>query len=140
MHCPSYHFSWNPFKSFFQIHKAKIERFFPLDLNFSCFCLRIKMVTVLPLPFINPNCISSSLAILLSHHTHTHTTVLLLVWNMSGSTRVSRYQKGKSFWDVGMVVCMGCRLASRTQIYCNNILSNGLWAMEIIVVRKSFRL
>jgi len=29
-------------------------------------------------------------------HTHTHTTVLLLVWNMSGSTRVSRYQKGKT--------------------------------------------
>jgi len=25
-----------------------------------------------------------------------HTTVLLLVWNMSGSTRVSRYQKGKT--------------------------------------------
>jgi len=29
-------------------------------------------------------------------HTHTHTTILLLVWNMSGSTRVSRYQKGKN--------------------------------------------
>jgi len=29
-------------------------------------------------------------------YTHTHTTVLLLVWNMSGSTRVSRYQKGKT--------------------------------------------
>jgi len=29
-------------------------------------------------------------------HTHTHTTVLLLVCNMSGSTRVSRYQKGKT--------------------------------------------
>jgi len=29
-------------------------------------------------------------------HTHTQTTVLLLVWNMSGSTRVSRYQKGKT--------------------------------------------
>jgi len=29
-------------------------------------------------------------------HTHTHTTVSLLVWNMSGSTRVSRYQKGKT--------------------------------------------
>ena len=29
-------------------------------------------------------------------HTHTHTTILLLVWNMSGSTRVSRYQKGKT--------------------------------------------
>jgi len=29
-------------------------------------------------------------------HTHTHTTVLLLVWNMSGSTRVSRYHKGKT--------------------------------------------
>ena len=28
--------------------------------------------------------------------THTHTTVLLLVWNMSGSTWVSRYQKGKT--------------------------------------------
>ena len=26
----------------------------------------------------------------------THTTVLLLVWNMSESTRVSRYQKGKT--------------------------------------------
>jgi len=26
---------------------------------------------------------------------YTHTTVLLLVWNMSGSTRVSRYQKVK---------------------------------------------
>jgi len=25
-----------------------------------------------------------------------HTTVLLLVWHMSGSTRVSRYQKGKT--------------------------------------------
>jgi len=29
-------------------------------------------------------------------HTHTHTTVLLLFWNMSWTTRVSRYQKGKT--------------------------------------------
>ena len=29
-------------------------------------------------------------------HTHTHTTVLLLCWNLSGTTRVSRYQKGKT--------------------------------------------
>jgi len=29
-------------------------------------------------------------------HTHTHTIVLLLFWNMSGTTRVSRYQKGKN--------------------------------------------
>ena len=30
-------------------------------------------------------------------HTYTqHTTVLLLFWNMSGTTRVSRYQKGKT--------------------------------------------
>ena len=30
-------------------------------------------------------------------HTHnTHTTVLLLFWNMSGTTCVSRYQKGKT--------------------------------------------
>jgi len=28
-----------------------------------------------------------------SKHTHTHTTILLLFWNMSGTTRVSRYQK-----------------------------------------------
>ena len=27
---------------------------------------------------------------------HTHTTVLLLFWNMSGTTQVSRYQKGKT--------------------------------------------
>jgi len=27
---------------------------------------------------------------------HTHTTVLLLLWNLSGTTRVSRYQKGKT--------------------------------------------
>jgi len=29
-------------------------------------------------------------------HARTHTTVLLLFWNMSGTTRVSRYQKGKT--------------------------------------------
>jgi len=27
---------------------------------------------------------------------YSHTTVLLLFWNMSGTTRVSRYQKGKT--------------------------------------------
>ena len=30
------------------------------------------------------------------NNTHTHTTVLLLCWNLSGTTRVSRYQKGKT--------------------------------------------
>jgi len=30
------------------------------------------------------------------YYTHTHTTILLLFWNMSGTTRVSRYQKGKT--------------------------------------------
>ena len=30
-------------------------------------------------------------------YTHTtHTTILLLFWNVSGTTRVSRYQKGKT--------------------------------------------
>jgi len=29
-------------------------------------------------------------------HTDTHTTVLLLFWTMSGTTWVSRYQKGKT--------------------------------------------
>ena len=30
-------------------------------------------------------------------NSHTHTTVLLLFWNLSGTTRVSRYQKGLLF-------------------------------------------
>jgi len=29
-------------------------------------------------------------------YTHTHTIVLLLFWNLSMTTRVSRYQKGKT--------------------------------------------
>ena len=33
---------------------------------------------------------------ILHYTTHTHTTILLLFWNMSGTTRVSRYQKGKT--------------------------------------------
>jgi len=48
----------NPIKSFLQIHKAKIE-LFPLAVKFSCICHTIKMVSLVPLPFINPNCISS---------------------------------------------------------------------------------
>ena len=39
---------------------------------------------------------SSSCFPLEHRHTHTHTTILLLFWNMSGTTRVSRYQKGKT--------------------------------------------
>jgi len=39
-----------------------------------------------------PRCITTKY----DHKEHTHTTVLLLVWNMSGSTRVSRYQKSKT--------------------------------------------
>jgi len=31
-----------------------------------------------------------------AYFSNTHTTVLLLFWNMSGTTRVSRYQKGKT--------------------------------------------
>jgi len=30
----------------------------------------------------------------------THTVVLLLFWNLSGTTRVSRYQKGKTNLDL----------------------------------------
>jgi len=34
------------------------------------------------------------------YYTHTqHTTILLLFWNMSGTTRVSSYQKGKTRKD-----------------------------------------
>jgi len=31
---------------------------------------------------------------------YTHTIVLLLFWNLSGTTRVSRYQKGKTNLDL----------------------------------------
>ena len=31
----------------------------------------------------------------MDRNSHTHTTVLLLFWNLSGTTRVSRFQKGK---------------------------------------------
>jgi len=37
--------------------------------------------------------------ILVLFYPYTHTTILLLFWNMSGTTRVSRYQKGKT-WKV----------------------------------------
>ena len=33
-------------------------------------------------------------------HTHTHTIVLLLFWNLSRTTQVSRYQKGKINLDL----------------------------------------
>ena len=55
---PSYHFSRNSIKSFFQILKAKIEL---LSFN-SKLLLHLsynKMASVVPLLFINPNCISS---------------------------------------------------------------------------------
>jgi len=42
------------------------------------------------LPFVYPT----------SNQVNTHTTVLLLFWNMSGTTRVSRYQKSKTNLDL----------------------------------------
>ena len=41
-------------------------------------------------------CCCQILACYVLCYTHTHTTILLLFWNMSGTTRVSRYQKGKT--------------------------------------------
>jgi len=58
MHCPPYHFSLSPIKSFFQIHKAKVEL-----LSFNSKIL-MQMASVVPLPFINTNCISSTLNLL----------------------------------------------------------------------------
>jgi len=34
--------------------------------------------------------------VIIKFTTHAHTTILLLFWNLSGTTRVSRYQKGKT--------------------------------------------
>ena len=34
------------------------------------------------------------------HRSNTHTVVLLLFWNLFGTTRVSRYQKGKTILDL----------------------------------------
>ena len=42
------------------------------------------------------NCYKNQQYSQVQKHTHTHTTVLQLFWNMSGTTRVSRYQKGKT--------------------------------------------
>ena len=36
------------------------------------------------------------LPLTISCSSNTHTTVLLLFWNLSGTTQVSRYQKGKN--------------------------------------------
>jgi len=44
-------------------------------------------------------------------HTHTHTTVLLLVWNMSGSTRVSKTGGPKKTWrEIVDKNCLACKL------------------------------
>jgi len=43
-----------------------------------------------------PSCCPTNSVRALKTHTHTHTTVLLLFWNMSGTTWVCRYQKGKT--------------------------------------------
>ena len=40
--------------------------------------------------------INQSISFIHQNRTHTHTTVSLLFWNMSGTTRVSRYQKRKT--------------------------------------------
>ena len=56
-------------------------------------------------------------------NTHTYTTVLLLCWNLSGTTRVSRYQKGKTNLDLlqqeivsGSGICWAiCKSAPRNQ-------------------------
>ena len=56
--CPAYHFSWHSIKSFLQIHKTKIELFTfnsKILLHLSCH----KMASVVPLPFMKPNCMSS---------------------------------------------------------------------------------
>ena len=47
-----------PYLKLFQIRKAQIE-LVSLALNFSCICLTIKMALVVPLPFIDPKCLSS---------------------------------------------------------------------------------
>jgi len=46
-------------KAFSKSTKPKYS-FYPLTLKFSCICLTVKMASVVPLPFINPNCISST--------------------------------------------------------------------------------
>ena len=57
--------------------------------SFYSYAFILRIILRLMKPFLLPNTHTHT-------HTHTHTTVLLLVWNMSGSTRVSRYQKGKT--------------------------------------------
>jgi len=62
------------------------------------------LASIPPLSFLQARCpscrptnsVKALKAVALSIITHTHTTILLLFWNMSGTTWVSRYQKGKT--------------------------------------------
>ena len=79
MHCRSCHFSWNPGKSFFHIHKAKIEL-----LSFSCKILLLLFYNGISgsFPFLEFKLICLQM----------YTTILRL-WILSGTTGVSLCQK-----------------------------------------------
>ena len=44
--------------------------------------------------------VTATRVLIITIHTHACTVVLLLFWNLSGTTRVSRYQKGKTNLDL----------------------------------------
>jgi len=60
-------------------------------------------------PFIDRKCMSHT-------HTHTHTTILLLFWNMSRTTWVSRYQKGKTRKVKPIWICWSKEIVSGSGI------------------------
>ena len=97
LHDYSKHFTFL-FLTFLALQMTLLNVFFIyikiLMLTFSFWMFRTTVIFLLVIPFS-----VGKLAIWFTHcdtHTHTHTTVLLLLWNMSGTTWVSRYQKGKT--------------------------------------------
>ena len=65
-----------------------------------------------------------------SGYTGTHTTVLLLFWNMFGTTRVSRYQKGKTRQLVSLFTSKDVLLIVRERLYSSCVQSSMLHGSE----------
>ena len=57
-HSPPYYFTWYSIKSLFKINQTK-KKVFIFFKHFSWSCLTMKIVSVVPIAGIKPNCISS---------------------------------------------------------------------------------
>jgi len=83
-----------PFQIYDKDPKSILKALWPWPSLFGIVCYPVAHI---PTSIQNVNILASAT---LDTNTHTHTTVLLLFWNLSGTTRVSRYQKGKTNLDL----------------------------------------